>query len=88
MCPYTEYADPVEEAEHLVAQVVELHRRGLLTGADIVRAKVLRVRCESGSRNEVAAVLGISPETARWHLARFLARCGRVDEAQAAFRHY
>ena len=32
-------------------------------------------------------MLGISPETVRWHLARLYERCGCVDDAQAAFRH-
>ena len=50
--------------------------------------EVLRARCETGSRKEAAALLGISPETVRWHLARLCERCGCVDEAQAAFRHH
>ena len=50
--------------------------------------EVLRARCETGSRKEAAALLGISPETVRWHLARLFERCGCVDEAQAAYRHH
>ena len=49
--------------------------------------EVLRARCETGSRKEAAALLGISPETVRWHLARLFERCGCVDDAQAAYRH-
>jgi DNA-binding CsgD family transcriptional regulator len=50
--------------------------------------EVLRARCDTGSRKEAAAVLGISPETVRWHLARLYERCGCVDDAQAAFQHH
>lgn len=50
--------------------------------------EVLRARCETGSRKEAAALLGISPETVRWHMARLFARCGCVDEAQAGYRHH
>ena len=50
--------------------------------------EVLRARCETGSRKEAAAVLGISPETVRWHLSRLFVRCGCVDDAQAAYRHH
>jgi DNA-binding NarL/FixJ family response regulator len=49
--------------------------------------EVLRARCETGSRKEAAARLGISAETVRWHLARLFERCGCVDDAQAAYRH-
>jgi DNA-binding CsgD family transcriptional regulator len=50
--------------------------------------EVLRARCETGSRKEAAALLGISPETVRWHLTRLFERCGCVDDAQAAYRHH
>ena len=50
--------------------------------------EVLQARCESGSRKEAAALLGISPETVRWHLARLFERCCCVDEAQAGWRHH
>ena len=50
--------------------------------------EVLRARCETGSRKEAAAPLGISRETVRWHLARLFERCGCMDEAQAAWRHH
>jgi DNA-binding NarL/FixJ family response regulator len=50
--------------------------------------EVLRARCEAGSRKEAGAVLGISAETVRWHLARLYESCGCVDDAQAAYRHY
>ena len=62
------------------------HAPGLTTTQR--QLEVLRTRCETGSRKEAAALLGISPETVRWHLARLFERCGCVDEAQAAFRHY
>ena len=50
--------------------------------------EVLRARGEAGSRKEAAALLGISPETVRWHLARLFERCECVDDAQAAYRHH
>ena len=50
--------------------------------------EVLRARCETGSRKEAASLLGISPETVRWHLARLFERCGCVDEAQAGYWHH
>jgi DNA-binding NarL/FixJ family response regulator len=50
--------------------------------------EVLRARCEAGSRKEAAALLGISPETVRWHLGRLFERCGCTDDAQAAYRHH
>ena len=49
--------------------------------------EVLRARCETGSRKEADACLGISPETMRWHLARLFERCRYLDEAQAGWRH-
>ena len=49
--------------------------------------EVLRARCETGSRKEAVAILAISPETVRWHLAGLFERCGCVDEAQAGYRH-
>ena len=50
--------------------------------------EVLRARCETGLRKGAAALLGISPETVRWHLGRLFARCGCIDDAQACYRHY
>ena len=50
--------------------------------------EVLRARCETGSRKEAAAVLGIRPETVRCHLSRLFDRCRCVDGAQAAYRHH
>ena len=61
------------------------------------RSKGSRRRPETAGRRRngipcpclpAAALLGISPETVRWHLARLFERCGFVDEAQAGWRHY
>ena len=41
----------------------------------------------SAAEAMTAALLGISPETVRWHLSRLFERCGCVDEAQAGYRH-
>jgi len=56
--------------------------------SDAPTARGLAGPLRDGVSEESAVLLGISPETVRWHLGRLFERCGCSDEAQAAYRHH